>query len=60
MHARPIQVRTKVHFKILQFFVVMYDTGFLRCAIEFTNHCQRLYFQDSGLMFCIALKDKVE
>ena len=36
MYARSIQVKTKVHFKILNlFFVVTYDMGFLRCAIDF-------------------------
>ena len=28
MYARPIQVQTKVHFKILHFLVVTYDVGF--------------------------------
>ena len=34
MNARPIQVQTKVHFKILQYLVVMYDMGLLCCAID--------------------------
>ena len=33
MHARPIQVQTKVHFKNLQFLAVTYDMGFLRLSI---------------------------
>ena len=33
MYARPIQVQKEVHFKKLQFLVVTYDMGFLRCAI---------------------------
>ena len=32
--SRPIQVQTKVHFKILQFLVVTYDYVVLRCAID--------------------------
>ena len=34
MYARPEQVQTKVHNTILQFPVVTYDMGFLRCAID--------------------------
>ena len=34
MYARPIQIQTKVHSKILEFLVVTYDMGFLRCAID--------------------------
>ena len=34
MYARPIQAQTKVHFKILQFLVLTYDMGFLRCVID--------------------------
>ena len=34
MYARPIQVQTKVHFEILQFLVVSYDMGLLRCSMD--------------------------
>ena len=37
MHASPIQVQTKVLFKILQFLFVAYDMEFVGCAIE--NNC---------------------
>ena len=34
MHARPIPVKTKVHFKILQFLAVTYDMRVLKCAFD--------------------------
>ena len=34
MYARPEEVQTKVQYTILQFPVVTYDKGFLRCAIH--------------------------
>ena len=34
MYTRPIQVRTKVHFKDLQFLAVTYDMGVLSCAFD--------------------------
>ena len=34
MHARPIPVQTKVHFKNLQFLSVTYYMGFLSCAFD--------------------------
>ena len=34
MYARPIPVRTKVHFKNLQFLAVTYDMGVLSCAFD--------------------------
>ena len=37
MHARPIPVQTKVHFKNLQFLAVTYDVGVLSCAFDVVN-----------------------
>ena len=34
MHARPIPVQTKVHFKNLQFLAVAYHMGFLSFAFD--------------------------
>ena len=34
MHARPIPVQTKVHFKNLKFLAVTYDMWFLICAFD--------------------------
>ena len=33
MYARPIQIQTKVHLKILPILIVTYDMGYLRCAM---------------------------
>ena len=34
MHARPIPVQTKVHFKNLEFLAVTFDMGVLSCAFD--------------------------
>ena len=34
MYARPIPVRTKVHFKNLQFLAVKFDMGVLSCVFD--------------------------
>ena len=34
MHARPIPVQTKVHFKKLQFLAVAYDMDAFSCAFD--------------------------
>ena len=34
MHASPILVQTKVHFKKLQFLAVTYDMGVLSCVFD--------------------------
>ena len=34
MHAMPIPVQTKLHFKKLQFLAVTYDMGFLSFAFD--------------------------
>ena len=34
IHARPISVQTKVHFKNVKFLAVTYDMGVLSCAFD--------------------------
>ena len=34
MYARPIPIKTKVHFKKLQFLAVTYDMGVLNCDFD--------------------------
>ena len=63
----PIPVQTKMHYKNVQILAVAYDIGGLICTIfrnlndsESTNHCKRMHFQKSELMFCVTLKGKGE